>query len=135
MTGATLARAALALEGTRFRLHGRDPATGLDCIGVLSVSLQSCGVKPMLPNGYRLRMRHIAGLEEIAVACNLGKATGTIQPGDVLIVNPAPCQFHLLIAAGAENFIHAHAGLKRVICGALPGHWPIAGHWRITQTD
>ena len=33
MSAQALAEAAAALVGSRFRLHGRDPATGLDCIG------------------------------------------------------------------------------------------------------
>ena len=45
MTAESLALAAEALEGAPFRLHGRDPVTGLDCIGVLAQSLEAFGQK------------------------------------------------------------------------------------------
>ena len=39
-----LARAAAGCLGVRFRLHGRDPATGLDCLGLLGAALVATGV-------------------------------------------------------------------------------------------
>ena len=33
------ARAAEALAGARFRLHGRDRSTGLDCVGLVGLAL------------------------------------------------------------------------------------------------
>ena len=43
MSGEALAEAAVAFAGTRFRLHGRDPETGLDCIGLLAAALTRIG--------------------------------------------------------------------------------------------
>ena len=63
MSGAALAAAAESLVGTRFRLHGRDPDTGLDCVGLLAASLAAIGRAAPLPNGYRLRARSLPGLE------------------------------------------------------------------------
>ncbi len=37
---ADLAAAALNLIGTPFRLHGRDPATGLDCVGLVAEAMR-----------------------------------------------------------------------------------------------
>jgi len=129
MTGPELAQAAEALVGTPFRLHGRDPATGLDCVGLLAAS---AGIE--LPRGYRLRMRALPDLAAIAAAAGFGAAEGAIRPGDVLMARVSPCQFHLLVAAGAERFVHAHAGLGRVVHWYGPLEWPVVGRWRLPET-
>lgn len=126
MTGAELALAAEALVGCAFRLHGRDPATGLDCVGLLAAALG----RP-LPGGYRLRMRALPDLSGVAEGCGFVAAAGGIESGDVLIVRIGPCQFHLLIAASPARFIHAHAGLRRVVPWDAPLDWPVVHHWRL----
>ncbi|WP_218277309.1 hypothetical protein, partial [Pseudomonas sp. FW305-67] len=50
-----VAQAALGSVGARFRLHGRDPATGLDCIGLAAHALQAGGFNGEVPDGYALR--------------------------------------------------------------------------------
>jgi cell wall-associated NlpC family hydrolase len=131
MSGAALAAAAAALAGTRFRLHGRDPATGLDCVGLLAAALAAIGRPAPLPSGYRLRMRAVPRLAAIAAGCGLAEAAGPAAPGDILLVRPAPCQLHLVIALGGHRFVHAHAGLGRVVLSGRPLAWPIVGHWRL----
>ena len=128
MTGADLAQAAQALVGSPFRLHGRDPATGLDCIGVLAAAL---GGRTALPGGYRLKTRGLPELSGVAAACGFKPADGAVAPGDVLMVQVGPCQFHLMIAASAGHFIHAHAGLGRVVLWDAPLEWPVVHHWRL----
>ena len=135
MSGETLAAAAEALVGTRFRLHGRDPETGLDCIGVLAAALAALERPAPLPCGYRLRTHRLPPLRALAGACGFSEAGRPILPGDVLLVRTAPCQFHLVIAAARGRFVHAHAGLKRVVMLDRLPDWPIAGHWRLTETD
>lgn len=130
-SGGELAAKALALVGAPFRLHGREPATGLDCIGVLAAALTACGATPQLPNGYMLRNRTLPELGQYVAGNGLALAAGPLTAGDVVLVRAAPCQVHLLIAVGNEHFVHAHAGLRRVICGELPADWPILRHWRI----
>lgn len=131
MTGSKLAAKALALVGVPFRLHGRDPATGLDCVGVLAAALTACGATPRLPNGYVLRNRSLPELGQFVVGNGLAPAAPPLAAGDVVLVRTGPCQVHLLIAAGNEHFVHAHAGLRRIICGELPADWAILRHWRI----
>jgi hypothetical protein len=53
--GARLAAAADDLVGCRFRLRGRDPATGLDCVGVAAVALARCGGLAVVPQDYQMR--------------------------------------------------------------------------------
>jgi len=129
--GEKLAKAARALVGARFRLHGRDPETGLDCIGVLATALASIGRMPTLPVAYTLRTCALPDLATFASACGLTPATGSLAAGDVLLVQVCACQFHLLIAVSRQSFVHAHAGLRRVVEERRIAPWPVAGHWRL----
>jgi len=133
--GYALAVAAEALVGARFRLHGRDPATGLDCVGVLEVALRDAGLPCPLPSTppftYALKMRDVGACVRQAGAWGFAPAGGPVLPGDVLLFHLGPCQYHLVIAARGGGFVHAHAGLRRVIHAARLPEWPLEGHWRI----
>lgn len=135
MNGGDLALAAEALVGSRFRLHGRDAVTGLDCIGVFAAALAACGRPAALPNFYSLRMRAPPELGEIAQSAGFAPCTGAVLAGDVLLVRIGPCQFHLALAVDCETFVHAHAGLMRVVRSALPGDWLVVRHWRLAEKD
>lgn len=134
MTGPDLAAAAEALAGSSFRLHGRDPATGLDCIGVLAAALSAIGAAARLPNAYSLRNRHLPETAQIARLCGFVRTEGVVEPGDVIMCRVAPCQFHLAIALSGDRFVHAHAGLKRVVITPGPLPWPTLQHWRLPAT-
>lgn len=125
-----LAAAARALVGTRFRPRGRDPSTGLDCVGVLAAAFSACGVVDRLPRDYPLRHRRAP--ETGALAAGLGLVACTRPPaaGDVLMLRVDPLQFHFAIATGPATIVHAHAALQRVVEGPLPAGWPLAGQWR-----
>lgn len=110
-----LAGEAEKLVGTRFRLHGRDPATGLDCIGLLAAALTSGGFPLTLPTGYPLRLRDLSQWLPEPEACGFAPAAQPYQPGDVVMVQPAPAQFHLAIADRTLGWVHAHAGLRRIV--------------------
>lgn len=56
-------------------------------------------------------------------------AVASLQAGDILAVRTAPRQLHLMIAADG-GFIHAHAGLRRVVLTPAPSPWPVIGQWR-----
>jgi cell wall-associated NlpC family hydrolase len=133
--GAALAQAAETLVGARFRLHGRDPATGLDCIGVLAAALAAIGRSAPLPAAYTLRARAPEDLDTVVRRCGLIDASGPTLPGDVVLVRLAATQLHLLIAAGTRRFVHAHAGLRRVVVHDAPLAWPLAGAWRLNDKE
>ena len=135
MSALALAAAAEALADTPFRLHGRDPATGLDCVGVLAAALKAIGRQAPLPHAYRLRSRAIPRLAEIARRCGLEPAKSAIEAGNVVLARIGSCQFHVLIAARDGRFVHAHAGLRRVVIGPLPPDWTIFGHWCLAASD
>lgn len=133
MTGADLATAAEQLAGVPFRLHGRDPSSGLDCVGVVSEAFAVCGRRIEEPRDYGLRNRSIGRWLEFADAAGL-EPTCTAAPGDVLLVRPGPAQHHLLVALGGDRFVHAHAGLRRVVIQPGPPPWPVERRWRLRTT-
>ena len=132
MTGTDLATAALTLVGTPFRLHGRDPASGLDCIGVLEAALARAGKPARLPNGYPLRARRLPDLHRTTAMLGLDEADGNVIPGDVVMLRVSPCQLHLAIAMCPMTAVHAHAGLRKVVLAPLPLEWPRIAHWRLS---
>lgn len=133
MTGVQLADAAETLVGAPFRLHGRDRATGLDCLGVVAVSLAACGRTPSVPTGYGLHVRAIDRFLAAADAAGLRQTEEAVEPGDVVLVRPAPGQHHLLVARDGWTFIHAHAGLRRVVAMPGPLPWPVLRRWRLAS--
>lgn len=135
MSGTALADAAETLIGTRFRLHGRDPATGLDCIGLLAFAGKAVGLPIDPPTGYRLRNRSHPEPDALARLWGLIAARDDIARGDVLAVRPGPFQLHLLVALSADTFIHAHAGMGRVVVQSGGNPWPCIGHWRVRQPN
>lgn len=136
VTGQALAAAALTLEGVPWRLHGRDPVHGLDCIGLLSAAMARAGQPIVLPGGYPLRLTQLDGWLPDPHPLGFVGTTGPILPGDVMLTRPGPAQFHLAIALTGEGreWIHAHAGLRRVVRSADLAGTPIA-RWRLTADD
>lgn len=130
--GEALARAAASFTGVPFRLYGRS-REGVDCVGLLLCSLAQCGRTPPAPRGYGLRNlhpdRHFSCLAEAGFAPL--PAGVDRSPGDVLVVTPGPAQQHLLIALDAESYIHAHAGLRRVVVSPGPVMWQLLHCWRL----
>lgn len=135
MTGEALAKAAATLVGTPFRLHGRDPHFGLDCIGLLQAALERAGSTIRLPNGYPLRMRNPQNWVPDPEPCGFASATPPFLAGDVILVCLGQGQVHLAIADMTGNWIHAHAGLRRVVVSPIPPPGATLRHWRPTTTD
>ncbi len=135
MTGAALAQSAADLVGTRFLLHGRDPATGLDCIGLLAAALAGAGRAVSLPNGYTLRMRDPAGWLPPPDALGFTPAEPPFLPGDAVLLRLGAVQVHLAIAALDGGWIHAHAGLRRVVHQPALPDGTILHHWRLAPCD
>jgi cell wall-associated NlpC family hydrolase len=116
--------AARAVLGVPFRLHGRDPATGLDCVGLAALALEAAR---RVPTGYGLRF---SDEREIAMRLQAAGlvAVDDVRCGDLLLLRPGPGQLHFAIQSGG-GMIHADAGLRRVVeRPELP--WPVIGRWR-----
>lgn len=132
--GVMLAQAALALVGCPFRLHGRDPANGLDCVGLVSAALAAAGGRPVTPGGYGLRNTGIEQWLPLAAQSGLKPATGERRAGDVLLIALGFAQHHLVIVADPANVVHAHAGLRRVVRQPHDPAWQILAMWRISSS-
>lgn len=128
-----LSQAALALVGTPFRLHGLDPATGLDCIGLVFASLVAIGQKPVAPRGYGLRNLSIDHWMIFAERSGLKPVPGPVAADEVLLMTLGYGQHHLMIAADCNEVIHAHAGLRRVVRHRLDPGSTIGAKWRIAS--
>ncbi|WP_206377763.1 NlpC/P60 family protein [Sphingobium psychrophilum] len=114
---------ARALVGVPFRLHGRSRA-GLDCVGLAALAMGRTA-----HCAYGLRSGDVGRAEQWLRAAGL-RPVAQEQPGDLALVRPGPLQLHLMIGTGA-GFIHAHAGIGRVVemPGASP--WPVIGWWTL----
>lgn len=113
--GAAIFEAARALVGVRFRLHGRDAATGVDCVGL--VALAYARADPLIkkpPDDYALRGMTWARCLALITAAGLVLREGLPRCGDVALVDCGHGQHHLVIIGNASH-IHAHAGLRRVV--------------------
>lgn len=135
MTGAALASAAAALIGCRFRLHGRDPATGLDCIGLLAAALAGAGRPAALPNGYGLRLRDPAAWLPDPEPLGFVRAQPPFAPGDAVLLRVGAAQVHLAIAAPDLGWVHSHAGLRRVVQQPALPDGTIIHHWRLAPIN
>ena len=129
--GLAFAGAAETLIGAPFRLHGRDPATGLDCVGLVASALDAIGRVHSAPRAYALRnLSHEPFLPALKSA-GFSACEEPLRAGDLLLANPSAGQVHLAIAAKNPGFIHAHASLGRVVHTPPPLNWPILGRWRL----
>lgn len=118
---------ARALVGTRFRPQGRDRAVGLDCIGLVA---EACGVDlHEVRRNYRLRGDHRVEIER-GMEPHFRKVSPSRQrPGDVLLLSVAREQLHLSIVT-ENGFVHAHAGIGRVVETPGQPEWEILGVYR-----
>lgn len=128
--GADLAVAAAQLIGCPFRLHGRDPATGLDCVGVVVAALVAIGARPLAPTGYGLRNLSVEHWLHLAARSGLVASPGSIRASDVLLIALNHSQHHLAIATSDVSIIHAHAGLRLVVRQPLEPNWRVCAKWR-----
>lgn len=117
---------ARALVGTRFRPQGRGER-GVDCIGLVLATLGLEASTTRL--NYRLRGDHRDEIER-GLSQHLRKVPASqLRAGDVMLLYAARDQLHLAIRTTA-GFVHAHAGIGRVV--ETPGmpEWPLLGVYR-----
>jgi hypothetical protein len=117
---------AQALVGTRFRLQGRGEG-GVDCVGLVlsTFGISADEVRP----DYRIANNDI---EEVRTRLDehfrrIGKAK--LRSGDVMLLAAGKQQLHLAVRT-ERGFVHAHAGIRRVV--ETPGmpEWPLLGVYR-----
>lgn len=116
---------ALACVGVRFRRQGRDPAYGLDCVGLIAWAGRV--PRDRVPARYAMRGGTADGVAALMDAAGLRRIARPVA-GDVVLAEAGPGQFHLVLLTG-DGFVHADAGIGRVVAvpGAVP--WPVVGGW------
>ena len=129
--GLQFAEAAINLIGVPFRLHGRDPSKGLDCIGLIHAALLAIDREPITPEGYRLRNSDPSRWLGCAELSGFQKSVGKPMIGDIALITPGMGQLHLIIADGKGQSIHAHAGLGRVVREPIPIDAAPIAQWRL----
>ena len=131
---AKVAKKALSLCGAEFRLHGRDVEQGLDCVGLAEQCLHAADAVDGVPNGYSIR----GGSEEAINAFMASTGFERFAPatalceGDLVLVRPSPVQLHFMIRA-QNGFVHAHAGLGKVVFCPGDPPWPIVAIFRLRE--
>jgi hypothetical protein len=118
------AAGARALVGTRFRPQGRD-SNGLDCIGVVLTTFNIPADN--VPRDYQLRggRKH----ELIERLRKTLRKVRKLRPGDVILMELSAEQLHLGVRTDT-GFVHAHAGLRRVVETPGAPEWPVIAIYR-----
>lgn len=117
---------ARALVGVRFRPQGRGPE-GLDCVGV---ALATFGIPAsQVRSNYALRGEHVRELGAELARYFSKVPTSALRSGDVMLLQVGEEQPHLAVRT-ERGFVHAHAGIRRVV--ETPGlpEWPLLGVYR-----
>lgn len=126
-----LGQAAESLVGTPFKVRGRDPRTGVDCIGMLCAALEIIGRDPPVLPTYAMRNIDRARFEPLLVQLGLEPTQGSLQPGDIVLLHPSAAQYHIAIIGSSGRIIHAHASLGCVVASPPVVLWPIEARWKL----
>ena len=127
---AAIAGRAMEIVGAPFKLGGRYPHSGLDCVGVVGFVLADhLGSEP-LPHDYALRGEYLDRITAFFDRHTFQRLENAgPKSGDILLCQPSVRQFHLAVVVD-HGAVHAHAGLRRVVLSPLPLPWALTGHWR-----
>jgi len=123
----SILKRARSLVGRKFRSQGRDPDTGLDCVGVLLLTF-GIGLDEVRRD-YRLRGWHRQEVERQLLRFFRRIGPSQKRLGDVLLCEVAEDQVHLAIDCGG-SFIHADSKLRSVVETPGKPQWPIIGVYR-----
>jgi cell wall-associated NlpC family hydrolase len=122
--------AARGAAGVRFRLHGRDPAFGLDCVGLAALAARAAGFAGAIPADYALRG---GDPSEMIDAAGLARIVDP-ESGDLLLFSAGPAQFHLAVLVPG-GIVHADAMLRRVVERPGVPPWPLVAAWRFEREN
>ncbi|MGH6633010.1 hypothetical protein [Sphingopyxis sp.] len=120
------------MVGATFRPQGSDPATGLDCVGLVWAAYAAAGCVLERPRGYPLRGWSRTQVEAGLFQAGFVPVVGDGHEGDVMLVAYPAGQFHLGLM-GLDRLVHAHAGLRRVVETPLDETMHGVACWRLEQ--
>lgn len=111
---------ASALVGVPFRPQGRD-LNGLDCVGLAIMVFDL--PEALVRNDYRLHGQHWPEAMHLLPRFFRRVEPGKARAGDLLLFAPRDDQLHFAVLTSG-GYVHAHAGLRRVV--ETPGYpeWP-----------
>jgi cell wall-associated NlpC family hydrolase len=115
-------RAARTCVGARFRLQGRDPRFGLDCIGVVVWAAQAVGIRVCDQNDYSLSDDPARLTNALQAMGWRVKPTRACALGDIGVFESAGALRHLGVLT-PDTLIHADIGLRRVVEHGLTPLW------------
>lgn len=123
--------------GVPFKHQGRNPSTGVDCVGLLSVCVRECGLLHLMRHDETAYARNPAfGELEAKLRAVFGSPVGTVSPGDVVSISFHGQTRHVAIVGnigGRMTLIHTASNVGRVIEHGLTDAWRrrITGVYRI----
>lgn len=131
-TGQIAARA-LQQIGTPFKLHGRSPGAALDCVGLVAYAVNLDIPLQSIPRDYHIKGEFLERIKSYLEQNGFEKLShiDDFRPGDVILARPGARQLHLMVKT-EQGFVHAHAGLRRVVMTPDPSPWPLAAGWRLS---
>ncbi len=117
--------------GAPFRLGGRDPQRGIDCIGLVALAYDKVEVAP---KGYVMRGASLSRWASELDRHFLRRIDASLKPGDIALLETGPSTWHIGIWTG-DSLIHADARLGRVVETPRPLPWPIIQAWHAPIGD
>jgi len=129
--GARIVAGARGAVGAPFRLHGREVADGLDCVGLAACALREGGFEGEVPSGYALRSGDADRVAALIEAAGLAM-TREAADGDLLLLRAGPGQLHLAIVVPG-GIVHADAAQRRVVERPGVPPWPVLGRFRLGE--
>lgn len=128
--GARAFAAARRMVGVRFRPQGFDVTSGVDCVGLVWAAHAAVGRRLVRPRDYPMRGWSRERIAEALTASGFALVEDAPRAGDVALIALAAGQFHLGLM-GQTSFVHAHAGLRRVVETPVDEGLSDAVFWRL----
>lgn len=125
--GVRLDVAARAYLGTPFLHQGRDPAVGIDCVGLVACAVRDCGLSELLPHDFTGYARNPGrGELERRLRVAFGESAPEPCPGDVVSIDFKGQTRHVAIVGqdGSRlTLIHTASNVGRVVEHGLSDAW------------
>ena len=117
--------------GTPFHPQGRQKHLGCDCIGLILGIAQEIGAISLTNQPWNQCDVHAydaikdSNLLLKLVPQYFPEITNTSQPGDILLIQITPTQYHLAIKSYNNRIIHACSSLNKVISHQIIPNWKV----------
>jgi len=124
--------AAREFIGVPWAHQGRNPAVGIDCVGLVVLSLRACGIEVKDRTDYG---RHPDGSIRAEITAALGAPAQGVQPGDVALVNFRAERHVGIVSCDRDGLtlIHADSHRGKVVEHPMDARWlaRVVATWRV----